>query len=369
MKKAVYLFLSFIGVSLIMMSCATNSPDLIVDYNSYFDKAEKHFDGTWLISEDSFSEGMTEIVEPYLNERMTSGYLDCDTGHEIYWESFRQDDAIGTVVMFHGFSEFTNKFNEQTYYFLQAGYSVVRFDHMGHGHSTRKVDNVSKVYTNEFDYYIEDANEIVTQVAIPLSDGKPMFLYAHSMGGGIGACYIEKYPDVFTKAALNCPMLEVNCGILNEMQTLAISRTMRAIGRGKSYIPGNKDYEYSEGGVAEDGSYGPTVSVQRNNYYIDWRNKIENYQSNGATYAWTDEAVSATRRIRSKKEASKVKIPVLLFQAENDVWVKPNGQYIFRDNASTVTIAYYPEVEHEIYASHDNYLFIYYDMILDFFAE
>lgn len=366
MKKV---FLFPIIFLFLLISCQTTKADFIVNYSIYDSANVNFFPSELLITEGTYIETMKSTVEPYLNSLMTSGNIECADGNIIYYEAFKQNDAKGVVVLFHGFSEFTNKFNEQTYYFLKSGYSVVRFDHMGHGHSTRKVENLSKVHTNEFENYVEDANEVVTNIAVPLAEGKPLYLYAHSMGGGIGVYYIEKYPEVFSKVVLNCPMIEINTGVLSEKTSQYISKMMRLVGNGKGYIPGNRDYDYSADVAKDDGSLGKTVSFPRNYYYSLYRLENENYTSNGATYAWTDEAITATKKIRTKEEAQKIVVPVLLFQAENDEWVRPNGQNTLRDNANTVEIAFYPEVEHEIYASHDQYLYIYYDMILKFYAE
>lgn len=368
MKKTAGILISALFIS-VLVSCATTSkPDYIVDYNSFNEAQVYYFQADWMIGEDNFVSDMKSVVEPYLKERMSSGNIECADGNIIYFESFKQSDAKGVVVLFHGFSEFTKKFNEQTYYFLKAGYSVVRFDHMGHGNSTRKVENLSKVHTSEFENYVEDANEVVRAVAVPLSNGAPLYLYAHSMGGGIGVYYIERYPDVFSRVVLNCPMIEINTGILTEKTSLYISKMMRLFGNGKGYIPGNRDYDYNADVVKDDGSLGPTVSFARNYYYTLFRLENVNYTSNGATYSWTNEAITATKKIRTKKEVEKITAPVLLFQAENDEWVRPNGQNTLRDNANSVEIAFYPEVEHEIYASHNQYLYEYYDLILRFYA-
>lgn len=368
-KIALFLILAFATPFLAFASEKGKYADVVVDYNSYELKTTKYFDSSIFISENNFQADMESIAEPYLKARMSSNTMDTSTGDYIYYETFKADNQKAVIVMFHGFSEFTNKFNENAYYFLKSGYSVVRFDHNGHGNSIRKVDNLSKVYTNDWENYLEDAHDVILAAAKPLAGSDPLYLYAHSMGGGIGVAYLEKYPETFTKAVLNCPMIEINCGSLTEDFSQFICKFMRAFGNGKGYIPGNNDYEVYEDFVTGEESYGPTVSKNRNNYFTRYRNMHENYQTNGATYAWTDECITATKKIRSKKEASKIQVPVLLFQADNDVWVKPKGQNILRKNTDKVTLAFYPEVEHEIYASHDKYLPIYYEMILEWFGK
>ena len=45
------------------------------------------------------------------------------------------------------------------------------------------------------------------------SGEQKLFLFAHSMGGAIGADFLEEYPEYFNSAILSAPMFQVNTGI------------------------------------------------------------------------------------------------------------------------------------------------------------
>ena len=50
--------------------------------------------------------------------------------------------------------------------------------------------------------------------------GKKMVLYAHSMGGAIGALVLEQYPELFDCAVLTSPMLKMKFNILKSNEKM-----------------------------------------------------------------------------------------------------------------------------------------------------
>ena len=84
------------------------------------------------------------------------------------------------------------------YYFLQAGYSVFIAEHRGHGRSERRLSNMDKVYVESFAQYVRDLRIFVNKIV--KRHQNEMILFAHSMGGAIGALYLQRYPGVFQKA-------------------------------------------------------------------------------------------------------------------------------------------------------------------------
>jgi len=352
----------------LLISCQTTKHDYQINYLDYETRENNTFDSELLITEDNFISTMEDQVEPYLNQRLTSGYLDCKSGNTIYYETLTADNPKGVIVIFHGFREFGEKYNEHSYYFLKSGYSVVRFDHHGHGKSTRIVDNASMITTENFQYYVDDADDIIQNIAVPLAQDLPLFCYAHSMGGGIATYYMEQHPTVFTKAVLNCPMIGVNCGKFGEPLTNLIANTMVAVGKGHTYIPGNHDYVEPED-LTVPSKAGETISPWRRLYYKRLASRDVHYQTSGATYSWTKQSVNATKKIRSRKMASKLQTPILLLQSQNDVWVASKMQNKIRSYSDVITLAYYPELEHDMFSSKDMYLYEYYNQVLSFFAE
>ncbi|MBP5617565.1 MAG: alpha/beta hydrolase, partial [Clostridia bacterium] len=55
-------------------------------------------------------------------------------GGDIAYRFHPLEGALGVVVLVHGFTEFAEKYDEMTWYLLDHGYAVFRFDLRGHGH-------------------------------------------------------------------------------------------------------------------------------------------------------------------------------------------------------------------------------------------
>ena len=110
-----------------------------------------------------------------------------------------------------------------------------------------------------------------------------------------------------------------------------------------------------------------TSSENRWSYVNDIVNKNEDIQRGGASYKWTKEAFKATKEITKKENASKVEIPVLLFQSGDDVYVKPGGQNKFAEYAQNCEIVKIENAKHEIYFECDEIQKPYFEQVLKFY--
>lgn len=157
-------------------------------------------------SADSTSQKPENAPEDGVAQRKTA-----KTGG-LYYELYPQETQKGTIVISYGFTESCLKYHELIYYFYLQGYQVAIMDHRGHGKSMREVEDHTIVHIGLFSRYVKDLHRFVKTVVKPMAKDLPLYLYAHSMGGCIGAFYLEQYPEDFAKAVLNAPMLGVNLG-------------------------------------------------------------------------------------------------------------------------------------------------------------
>lgn len=324
-----------------------------------------------IVPEDGYAETMKTVVEPYLESIMHNGTFSSNIdGHRIYYEYFDIENEKGSVVILHGFTEFIKKYNEIIYYFSKAGYDVYMAEHFGHGYSERDAltdGNLSKVAVDEFSIYVDDAFQFITDVVNNRRDrNKPFILYGHSMGGGIGTRLLEKYPEVFDAAILSSPMIEINTGATPEWIAKFFAGSAKAFGAGGGYVFGHYDFTPEE--LFEDPSC-PATSYPRYKYAFDMRTENEYWQTYGATWAWLDAALEATEKMVKTEEAERVRIPVLLFQAENDSLVKSRGQLEFASKAYNVNVVYCPDAHHEIFNSPDDIASAYWVTIFDFLDQ
>lgn len=273
------------------------------------------------IEEDRYEEQMTDIVEPYLRKFACCGKTD-----GLYYEFYGQekDKHRGTVVISHGFTESCEKYHELIYYMHRAGYQAAVLDHRGHGKSLREVEDLQLVHVDDFSRYVEDLHTFITAVVMPEAGEKPLYLYAHSMGGCIGTLYLETYTDIFHRAVINAPMYGINNGNIPDFAAGLLCRTAILFGKKKAqlFTAGRFDPEEPFENSCCD-------SLARHNYYLKKRREHEEYQTSCASYSWALAAMRAGRRAVMPKNAAAVKIPVLLFQGTNDTAVRAKEQDLF----------------------------------------
>lgn len=316
------------------------------------------------LSEKNYKQSMEKDVEPFLNKIVKSGYITGENKAEIYYEKYVINNAKGSIVISHGFSESLEKYKELIYYFVQAGFSVFGVDHRGHGRSgSLSKTHATQVNIDSFDYYVSDLKKFVDEIVVPESKGD-LILFGHSMGGCISGLFLERYPNYFKKAVLNAPMMKIDTGNTNPTLARILSKVVCAVGVGDKYVPG-----HSEFAPAPDFNGAATACEPRYIYYHEKMLNNEKLQRSGASYRWLKEGLKATKELTDSENTAKIKIPVLLFQAERDTFVRPEGHDKFIDGVKNGKKVFIKESKHEIYIERDFILFPYLDMVLAFISE
>lgn len=315
------------------------------------------------ISENNYKKDMESIVMPYIESRLESGYINGLNNAQLYYEKYKADNSKGNVVISHGYTESLEKYHEMIYYFLNEGYNVFGLEHRGHGRSgSLGVADKTQIYVESFDYYIEDFKTFMDEVVVPNSEDKDLYLFAHSMGGCIGTGFLEKYPEYFHKAVLSAPMLEVETGNIPEFIAKIVTRTAVMFGQKGKYVigknPFSPSYSFNSTG---------TTSENRWMYVNDIINEHEEFQKGEASYQWLNESFKAADEFTKKENASKVKIPVLLFQAGEDSYVRNGGQDKFAKYAENCELVRIENAKHEIYFEKDSIQQPYLKQVFEFY--
>lgn len=319
-------------------------------------------DTKFYLDEDNYVEEM-KMAEEFLEQYMQEGYLQTTPEIQIYYRSYVLPQNLGTIVISHGFTENCEKFLEPIYYFLKEGYSVYIMDHRGHGNSTREVDDMSMVFVDSFDSYISDFSAFMEQVVLPDKGESPCYLYAHSMGGGIGAALLEEHPEYFDKAILSSPMLDMVTGYPKPL-TQFMTNTLIFFGMAKDYVFG----QYAFDGV-KDFSIVASGSEMRYSYYFDKSVLDEKLQSYGASFGWAKVCLDGTDKIMKEKNLKKITTPTLLFEAGSDNRVHACGIYEFVNTVDCANLIYVPEAKHELYSAYNETLIPYFNTIFEFYAR
>jgi alpha-beta hydrolase superfamily lysophospholipase len=109
------------------------------------------------------------------------------------WEA---DSPHGVVLLVHGISEHTSRYNHVAAAVTAAGLTMVGFDLRGHGES-----GGPRIDVEDFGSFLGDVGEIMTMVR---SRGLPVVMYGHSLGGLISLSYVvegENLPDALILSA------------------------------------------------------------------------------------------------------------------------------------------------------------------------
>ena len=319
-------------------------------------------DNEFYLDDTNYEETMQTVVIPYIEPYRTEGYFTSEDGAKMHYEQYLLEDAKNHIVISHGYRESVYKYREVIYYFMKAGYSVSIVDHRGHSLSERMIEDMEKIHIEDFGIYLSDFKTFMDDVVIPSTPEANFFLYAHSMGGGIGALFMEEYPEYFTAAVLTAPMMEIDTGSYPKWVTNMLANFMNFINKGEAYILGHGPYE-PQLEIEED----PAISEERHLYMEQIKLDKKYLQLGGGTFAWLKAGLEATDKLQ--KNASKATTPILVFQAENDELVRPEGHYIFANGAPNTQLVFVEDSQHEIYLASNEILIPYFNTIFKFFGQ
>ncbi len=314
------------------------------------------------LGEEDYMDKMVHHVRPILDKIRKTGYYKSFDGAMIYYEAYIHPLEKATIVISHGFCEFAKKFEEVIFYFYQAGYTVYIPEHRGHGYSKRSVKDQSKVHIRSYQEYVLDLHGFITEVVRKDGIHGKLFLYAHSMGGAVAALYIEQYTEVFSRAVLSSPMLEIDFGRTPVILIWLVLLFKKLIHKDEDYVAGHQAFD-----SIPHFETSSCLSEARYRDIFEKRVQDTNYQTYGASCAWTLASLRAIRKLQ--RQAGQVKIPVLLLQAGRDTTVKPGGQKRFAEKSQNTRMVVIPDSKHEIYNAGAAIRKDYYDIIFGFLEE
>ena len=317
------------------------------------------------VSEENYAETMKTKVEPYLAGLRAEGKFAGFEDKPIHYEKYVIPNAVGSVVLVHGFTESAEKFREMAYNYLMMDMNAFVIDNRGHGQSWRKhPEDPETVCVDRFEEYVEDLKAFVDKIVKPASDGLPLYLYCHSMGGAIGVQFLQTYPGVFAKAVLSAPMIEPQSKPLNVPITKAIMNVFCAFGKGDDMVFIHHGYDpEAKWETSHD------TSRARWAYYADKRRADRSLQTGGASCAWVREAMRVTKKNLDPKRNARIDCPVLLCQPEVDTSVVSEKENVFIKQVKNGRLVQFPDSKHEIYLSVDATVLMYLQTIEKFLKE
>ena len=317
-----------------------------------------------LIDERAYAKTMEQVVEPKLAAMRRE--LDVPVeGGTLHAEAYSAQGARRAVVVLHGYTESAEKFREMIWYFVQNGMRVYAYDHRGHGRSVRAVEDTSITHVDRFEDYLRDLECLMEQVVLPETRGMERVLYAHSMGGAIGALALMEHPDWFARAVLTAPMIAASTAPFPRAAGRAIAGLMRLLGKGKERAFIGKPFDPA----SETFENAFVTSRARFDYYEKKRVADRLLQNCSPSYGWVAESLAVTDRLLNAANCAKINTPLLLCQAGLDTVVCLPEQEQFVKQVAGAQLRLFEAAKHEIYGSEDAVLREYVPLVLGFLGE
>lgn len=311
-----------------------------------------------IIRENEFEQTMKDVVDPELKTLRQDGTFEGYDGKPLCYHKFCPEGARGTVVIVHGFTESSEKYDEMCWYFIKSGLSVYLYDQRGHAKSWREVEDKTITHVRKFEEYVKDLECFIDRV-VP-KDG-PFYLFSHSMGGGVAALYIEAHPDKFEKAVLSSPMIAPSTGNYPAFLGKMICGTMTLFGQSKKRLFLSGEYPGEES--FEDSCGNSEVRFRR---YEQFKRTHSDYQNYSPTYRWTLESLKVKKKILKKGRPEGIATKVLLLSAGKDNMVENEAQREFAARVPGCVFEEFPGSKHEIFIGTDDIMSRYVPAVLDF---
>ena len=252
---------------------------------------------------------------------------------KIYYKSYEVEDSEDVIVISHGFCESSEKYREL-------------------------------INVEDFNYYIKDLKTFLDSIVVPNLNDRKLYLFAHSMGGAIGALFLEKHNNYFEKAILNCPMMEIDTGKYPKIVSKIVSKLFCTIGMGNKYLFGHRPFNSKP-----DFINSATSSRKRYDSYFNKQLEHKELQTSGGSFNWLNQAFKGIKELLKEENIQNIKADVLLFQAGKDTFVKPNGHNKFVSLAKNCEFVRFEDAKHEIYIEKDEIFNPYIEKVLGFYDK
>ena len=265
------------------------------------------------------------------------------------------------VLLMPGRAASIEKYFEPIRDLLSRGFAVWSMDWRGQGGSERYLDNPQKGYSLGFEHDVADLHQFVTRVVTPR--GRPLVLFAGSMGGHISLRYLHDHPKTFDFAVLVSPMLDIKPG--NWPRWLARSLAMLATGCGfgESYIPGGGDWQSDTKNLSASrkNSSDPVRYSVMHTYF---REQPE-LRLGSPTYRWLDVVFDSIAIVSEPAYLKTIHTPLLITSSLADLEVVPEAQERACDLMPNCRLLSVPGARHDLYMERDEFR----DQLFDAFDQ
>ena len=227
-----------------------------------------------------------------------------ETSHRVRYSFLPADNKLkANLVILPGLSEFGEKYIETAIFFAAKGFDVYVIDWAYQGMASRYNKIPHKRHSDGYEADISDLDFLIHR---KITNDKPFFMLAHSMGGNIGLRYLIDKPEVFKAASISAPLL----GIQDlKSFTALISFILKLLSPfHHSYVPGGHDWK--ESNRSSDGKDIFSSDPVRDQIHNYWSLHNPDLQVGSPTLKWLYESLKSIHFVKSGYDH--IQIPVLI---------------------------------------------------------
>ena len=252
-----------------------------------------------------------------------TGHFSARDGIQLHYQLHAAETPRGGVLVMHGFAEHGARYGHLVDALVPQGFSVLTYDHRGHGESGGR-----RVFVERFDEYVSDA-----ALALELAKKRlpsPLFVVAHSMGGVVAMLLAGQKPAGVRGWIFSNPALHAAVDIPTWKVALArcASKALPTL-----EVPSGIPPEHISRDAQEVSTYAkdPLCSKQ-------------------ATARWYTEFTAAQEQVRKAPQAlAGVAVLGLIGEGDRIIDPKVSVQYFEGLGGGDLTVRRYPGLYHELF--------------------
>lgn len=315
-----------------------------------------------VIKEDEYFDKMQDITDIF-DRFMARGYFKSFDNTDMYYEYLKVKNPRGNIVIIHGYTEFSRKYYELTWYFANMGFNVFLYDLRSHGNSYRYSSDCQMTHIESFDDYAKDLDCFMKCIVCPNSDEKDIHIFSHSMGATVAALFLENHKNCVKKAVMSSAMIYP---VTPNFPPFIIRKLMKNEGKKHGWETG---FRFSK-------RFNPNAQIEKSNdlsvarFEYNLKMRVDNplYQNSYGSNRWNYEAVSVEKRICAKENLKKINASVLVIVAGKDTAVKVKPQLRFAKKLGC-ECKMFKESRHSLYTQSGEPLIEYVHSIIEFFCS
>lgn len=275
-------------------------------------------------------------------------------------------NALGTLVLGPGYGETIEKFYELIGDLTKAGYNIYIMDWMGQGGSQRKdLNDTQKPYDvkNFMDHYCDDLHQFTTQV-IDVPEDQKLGYMGFSMGGHVGARFVERHNYIFDAISFNAAFFDMNSRGVPRAAVGSVAKMYRMRGKGDDYVPmggpwNSLRHEFNKNTKTSDAG--------RLRRMLDLYEQKQELQLGDFTVNWVHHVLPSIKDLNKKETLRKIITPAFIAAAGRDQTVSVPAQKRAAKHMTTAAYRRYPYAKHEIWIERNSIRDVWLKDVKDFF--